>query len=341
MKDDGDARLRGFAPAEMVTCKSCLRANPPTRSNCMYCGERLPASEKSDIVRAEAHAMPAETTGGFHVVLSAPTNELPDELRLAQIAARSGLTPADLQAALAAGKRLPLFKVDTAEQAHQFVVDFRALGIQTISLKDDDYNSRSAHKKISALEFSSAGVTGLVKISRERLFENWSDLILLVVGRLQTNNVEDVTRRKQGKQKQVDRRELIDDESVIDVYSRSNQEGWRILAGSFDFSCLDERKGITAFENFRALIEMFRERAENMEVENSYLKVRSLLAQVWPLRVETRTGGWRRSGGGKLEVSTLTTTDNEAQLTSYSRLMQFLKMQELQNEKPDRQGGLA
>jgi len=341
LEDGGDARLRGFAPAEMVTCKSCLRANPPTRSNCMYCDERLPAREKSDIVRAEAHAMPAEMAGGFYVVLSAPTNELPDESRLEQIASRSGIKPADLQAALAAGKRLPLFKVDTAEQAHQFVVDFRALGVQTTSLKDDDYNSRSAHKKICALEFSSAGVTGLVKISRERLFENWSDLILMVVGRLQTNNVEDVTQRKHGEQKPLDRRELIDDESLVDVYSRSNQEGWRILAGGFDFSCLGERKGITAFENFHALIELFRERAEDMEVENSYLKVRSLLTQVWPLRVETRTGGWRRSGGGKYELSTLTTTDNEAQFTSYSRLMQFLKTREFQNQKPDRQGGLA
>ena len=285
--------------------------------------------------------MPAEITGGFYVVLSAPTNELPDELRLEQIATRSGIKPADLQAALAVGKRLPLFEVDTAEQAHQFVVDFRALGIQTTSVKDDEYNSSSAHKKIRALEFSSAGVTGFVGVSGECLFENWSDLILMVVGRLQTNNVEDVTRRKHGEQKPVDRRELIDDESVIDVYSRSNREGWRILAGSFDFSCLTERKRITAFENFRALIELFRERAENMEVENSYLKVRSLLTQVWPLRAETRTGGWRRSGGGKYELSTLTTTDNEAQFTSYSRLVQFLKMQKLQHQKPDRHGGLA
>ena len=307
----------------------------------MYCGEHLPASEKSNIVQAEAQATPSETTGSSYIVLSAPASKLKDELGLNQIADRSGLKLADLQAALDTGKRLPLFKVDTAEQAHQFVIDFHALGIQTISVKEDDCNSSSALKKIRALEFSSAGVTGFVGASGERFFENWCDLILMVVGRLQTNNVEDVTRRKHGEQKPFDHRELIDDESVLDVYSRSNQDGWRILARSFDFSCLAERKGITAFENFRVLIETFGERAENMEVENSYLKVRSLLTQVWPLRVETRTGGWRRSGGGKFDLSTLTTTDNEAQFTNYSRLLQFLKMRELQNPKPVRQGGLA
>ena len=301
----------------------------------MYCGARLSASEQSGVVRAETHARPAEIAGGFYIVVSGPTNELADELRLAEIATRSGLKPADLQTALATGKRLPLFKVDTAERADQFVVDFQALGIQTIALKDE-FNSSSGVKKIRSLEFSNTGVTAFVGISGESLFENWSDLILMVVGRLQTNNVEDITRRKHGEQKPVDRRELTNDESVIDVYSRSNRNGWRILAESFDFSCLAERKGITTFENFRALIEVFRERAENIEVEDSYLKVRSVLGQVWPLQVETRTGGWRRSGGGKFDLSKLTTTNNETQFTNYSHLLRCLKMRELGRQQPDR-----
>src|SRR5262249_27541276 len=318
----------------MVACESCLRANPPTRSTCMYCGERLSASEQRDAVRRERHARPAEIAGGFYLVVPGPTNELADELRMEQIAARSGLKPADLQTALAAGKRLPLFKVDTAEQADQFVVDFRALGIQTIALKDE-FNSSSAVKKIRSLEFSNAGVTAF-GISGESLFENWSDLILMVVGRLQTNNVEDVTRRKHGEQKPVDRRELTNDESVIDVYSGSNRNGWRIIAESFDYSCLAESKGITAFDNLRAVREVFRERAEKIEVDDSYIKVRSVLGQVWPLQVETRTGGWRRSGGGKFDLSKLTTTNNEAQFTNYSHLLRCLKMRELTRQQPDR-----
>ena len=40
-----DPKPRSFSPAEMVTCEACLRANPPTRPSCLYCGERLLALE--------------------------------------------------------------------------------------------------------------------------------------------------------------------------------------------------------------------------------------------------------------------------------------------------------
>ena len=325
-----DARPRTFAPAEMVTCELCLRANPTTRASCLYCGERLPAPKPVEAPHSENYSAPAGAATGFYVVLSAHSNESIEESVWHQVATRADLKLPDLQRALRAGGGLPLLQVNTSKEADELIDEFRALGIQTSSIKDKDLRASSANRKIRAVEFSDDGLTGLVRTSAERLFEKWGDLTLLVTGRLQMNNVEDVVRRKRGGQKPVDRRELTNDESIFDLYSRSAGDGWRIVADSFDFSCLGERKRITAFENFRALINLLRERAENLEVDDSYLAVRPLLANVWPLGANTRTGGWRRSGAGKFDISTVTTTDNENQFTNYSRLLQCLKMRELQ-----------
>ena len=204
--------------------------------------------------------------------------------------------------------------------------EFRALGIQTTLIRNEELNADSINQKVHACEFSNDGLTGLAGVSGERLFARWGDLTLIVSGRLQTNDVEEVVRRKRGIQKPVDHRELTNAESIFDLYSRSETVGWRIAADSFDFSCLGERKGITAFENFRTLINLLRERAANLEVDESYLAVRPLLARVWPLGASTRTGGWRRSGAGKLEISTVTSTDNENQFSNYSRMLHCLRM---------------
>lgn len=325
-----EARPRSFTPAEMVTCESCLRANPPTRPTCLYCGERLRPGEAVETPpAAEVEVVPASASPGCYVVLSVRTNGPLDESRLQQIATRSDLKLPDLQNALRAGGALPLLQTNTSKQPDELVDEFRALGIPTSLVRNEDLKAGSTNKKIRALEFSDDGLTGFVGVSAERVFEKWDDLTLLVTGRLQMNNVEDIIRPKRGGQKPVDRRELTNDESIFDLYGRSAADGWRISADSFDFSCLGERKGITAFANFRALINLLRERAENLEVSESYLAVRSLLVKVWPLEASTRTGGWRRSGAGQFDLSTLTSTDNEGQFTNYSRLLQCLKMREL------------
>ncbi len=329
LETGADTRPRSFTPAEMVTCDSCLRANPPTRPTCLYCGARLPATESIEAPQAESAAAPAPAVPGFYVVLSVRTNEAIAESVLQQIATRSDLKLPDLQSAWRAGATLPLAQANTNQQAEELIDEFRVLGIQTALVSNEDLNDSAANKKIRALEFSDDGLTGLAGVSGERVFEKWSDLTLLVTGRLQVNNVEEVVRRKRGGNKPVDRREFANDESIFDLYSRSAKEGWRIAADNFDFSCLGPRKGITAFENFRSLVNLLRERAENLEVDDSYLTVRPLLAKLWPPGASTRSGGWRRMGAGKFDMSTVTSTDNENQFANYSRLLQCLKMREV------------
>ena len=60
---------RAFAPVEMVACEACLRANAPTRMNCLYCGAALAVADASnDLRRPSLRALEAWEQG-FNVVL--------------------------------------------------------------------------------------------------------------------------------------------------------------------------------------------------------------------------------------------------------------------------------
>ena len=329
--DDPDLQLKRFSHEEMITCESCLRANPPTRKACLYCGVTLPASaglQTNDIEEVSGiQEIPktAVESNGYYLVVSSASGEQMSVSSLEQAANRLQVKQTDLQNALSQGGALPLLYLETSEQASRLIDEFRALGLEAVSINDQDLSTSQLPKKIHAMEFSDRGVAGSNRTSGEQVFEAWDDLVLIVAGRLQSNKVELIERRKRGGQKPVDRRELSADEAIFDLYSRSNQGGWRIVASNFDFSSLGAKKGITAFENFRALIGALRERAQNLEVDESYLHKRMVLAGVWPLGEGQKTGGWRRSGTGKYDVSTVTITDNENQFNNYSRLVHLMK----------------
>lgn len=330
---DAEAQPKRFSHEEMVTCEACLRANPPTRTNCLYCAAALPASAVSQTSEIEAVRQPAAATNGRYVVITTRPGEQISAASLERVAERLQVKLPDLQNAIGAGRVLPVLRTESVEQIQKLSDEVQVLGFDMVSIGEDELSSLALPKKIRALEFSDGGVVGSTRTSGEQMFAAWDDLILIVIGRLHANHVELVERRKRGGARPVDRRELSGDESVFDLYSRSGQSGWRITASNFDFSSLGPEKGITAFENFRALIKVLRERGANLEVDDTYLQKRAILGNVWPLGEDTRRGGWRRSGAGKYDVSTLTTIDNENQFNNYSRLVYCLKLRELEDQR--------
>jgi hypothetical protein len=185
-----------------------------------------------------------------------------------------------------------------------------------------------AAKKIRALEVSADSLTAIPTSGIDRVTARWEEVTLLVVGRLLLNRQETEERRRRGRKQLVDSRYLSTDEAVLDLDTRSPEINWRISASSFDFSCLGSAKAATTFENFTALIRMLREHAANAQLDDSYNHARPALASVWSVQEQTRKGEWRRSGAGKFDVATVTTTDNEAQFTRYSRLHHHLKLRE-------------
>jgi hypothetical protein len=321
-----DVKLKSFSADELLTCDVCLRANPPTRAACIYCGAALTSNATIVSKETESEPPPVAVSTGCYVVVPPKALSGVDENLLDQLAKTIQLKNTDLKTAL--NSQSPLLVARTHEKANQTVNDLREVGIDGFLITDEDLKLSVGNKTIRALELTDEGLMGLPVSSAARLPARWDELILVVIGRLQTHRSEVEERRRRGGLKPIDRREVMDDESVLDLYVRSSAAGWRISASNFDFSGLGDRKTLTAFDNFKALINLLRERSA-MEIDESYIRMRPMLADIWALQKQTRKGGWRRKGAGKYDMSTVTTTDNETQFNNYSRLLWFLKTRSL------------
>jgi hypothetical protein len=319
------SKLESFAPEALVVCEACLRTNPPTRARCIYCGAQL--QDAGQDVNAVQTTAPESTSQQFdhYVVLLPDAKQEFTEERITQIASLLHLKLTELASAFEAGGPLPLFGAPTADEATRFAEDIRGLGLQTVTVNDEALTTTAPPRKIRGLELSDESLMALPSSPDEQP-SLWGDLFLVVTGRLITSRTE--IEERQRKRSQPDASHpLLDDEGVMDLYLKSNNGPWRIFGNTFDFGCLQNEKRLTAFENFNALIDLFRQRAPGIEIDASYHRKRLLLAKVWPLETKSSKRELRRNAG-KLGLSTITTTDNESQFSKYSRLLCYLKLGE-------------
>lgn len=332
-----EAKPQSFTHAEMNTCDACLRANPPTRAQCLYCGVDLPViiSEQASRPAGETTSATPNLGDAYYIVLAPNPTNIPSESSLAEIEALLHVKSTELRSLFDRGRSVPVTRAATPEQAAGLTDKLQALGIEAHWFRDDVLDPNLPPRRVRALEFADEGfvATPVGPASGRRVATRWDDLLLMVAGRLLVNRVEVQERQRRGRSQPLDTRELFSDESVLDLYTRSTDSGWRISSSSFDFSCLGSEKAMTAFENFTALLNLLRVRAPKAELDDSYVSLRPVLDNVWPLEPQTRKGEWRRSGAGKGDVATVTTTDNEAQFNCYSRLCHRLKLRELEGRE--------
>ncbi len=173
----------------------------------------------------------------------------------------------------------------------------------------------------------------MTPIRRERISMKWDELILIVTGRWLVTRVEIETRRGRSREKPLGSRALSSDEPMMDLYSRFGEIGIRIYSSSFDYSCLGPEKSVTALENFAKLLNLLGRRALKVEIDETYHSLKAVMGSIWPFESQTTKGYSRRSGAGKVDVSTVTTLDNENQFHRYSRLRQGVKLRELENDR--------
>src|SRR5262249_16519978 len=95
--DSGAVRQR-FSAAEMINCAECERANPPNRTNCIYCAAALPfANQKKPDTESDTAPTPA-TAEGYCVVLSPRQEAWQDPAAASSMASLLHLKPEDLSA---------------------------------------------------------------------------------------------------------------------------------------------------------------------------------------------------------------------------------------------------
>ena len=320
---------KGFAAAELISCEVCARANPPTRTACLYCGAALRKTAASQEVPGEVlDSETAASTGrGAYVVLVPDANGLIEQSAVEQLASWLQVKPTELQNALRAAGPLPLRGAKTEAEANSFADQTKPLGLRTLIIPETEMDFARSLRRVRALEMSDESLSGLSITSGDKFTVGWSDIILVVVGRLITTEAEATEKKKRGHQELTAQREVSADEPVIDIWMRSGP-AWRIFVNSFDFSCLGASKNLTAFENTKALLEIFRARAPDAQVAESYGRVRAILANVWPLEKQTKNSQLRHAGIGRREFATVTTTNNHTQFNNYSQMMYCVRLRQ-------------
>ena len=138
-----DARPQSFAPAEMITCDACLRANPPTRANCLYCAASLPVN--TQVVNPQPAPKPVARTivpanfdAGFYVVLTPGRTKPITESSLAETAVVLGLKTKDAEIALGLDRPVPLARTATIEQARTLAAELETVSFTRPELQRVD-----------------------------------------------------------------------------------------------------------------------------------------------------------------------------------------------------------
>jgi hypothetical protein len=318
---------RPFTHEEMLTCEECLRANPPTRANCFYCGAELPRTEKAIAQRQPRLRQPEKWEEGYNVVLAERATQ--SEELLSEVSSLLRLGQEEAARILEAAKPLPLARVDSMEEARLVEERLRALGLSVLVLSDKDLLMGDENRRQArSFEFADDSLVIRAAGGAEVWRTGWSDLALLVTGRLLVRRVEMEERQKRNGSEAVEAREMTGDVLLLDIYTRARDGGWRVVSDSFDFSCLKERKALVASQNFATLVEALRERSPGVMVDDSYNRLRQAMASVWPPEERVESRGLRRERPGRFNTEAVMTSDNEGQFTRYSRLRHQLLLRE-------------
>lgn len=312
----------GFAADEMVECGRCGRTNAPTKAKCFYCGEQLAIkADNADLVRPNLRRLEAWEKGFNVIALQPGTSAAADVVTIARELA---IEREALQKIFAAGDAMPLARVESQDEAGLLFSRLKKLGIECGVLPDGSFGLETPPKRLRSVEFSDSGVAVVDFNVGERKFIPADDLVLLVTGHLFEMKTESFEKRKKGKIKVIDQSDTSSDETVIDLYSRDDEFGFRIFTSGFDFSCLGADKSLLAAENMPKLIEKLGETFPAAKMVDEYVRIQDALGAVWDLESRKDFEGLRRSGFGKADFGNVVTESNLSQFNRYSRMQRQL-----------------
>lgn len=318
---------QGFPAEQMIRCEECLRANPPTRVNCLYCVAPLPLTESAARLRKPVLRPPEKHQLGYNNILLPQEQALSSDV-VTEAATLLKLTPENFQEILSQGLPLPVARTASREEAELVSIRLQDLGLRSLTLSDEQLGlSDNLIKRVRSMSFDDTHLIVNQAGAAEETTVAWEDIVLVLPGRLFETRLE-ITERKTRKAENeiLDASEFFRDEAVIDFYTSSHSFTWRVSANGFDFSCLQKEKALIANENIARLERLIVEKALNATFDNSYQRVRNILELAWTMQPETQSRGWRRERPGKLSVGMATTRSNEGQFTRYSRLRHYFNV---------------
>lgn len=319
---------QGFPADQMIRCEECLRANPPTRVSCLYCSAALPLTESSAKLRKPTLRQPEKHEPGYNCILVTVQTTLLSNDSISEAASLLKLKSETLKSIVDAGSPLPLARTASRDEADLVFERLQRLGFETLTLSDEDLGFQEhCVALVRSLEFGDDKLIAQQTSGKGPVELSWSDLALVVSGRLLVKQVEVKERMSRRSENEIlDTSQFFADEAVLDLHSCAQSQTLRIGANRFDFSCLREEKTLIAGENLRKLREALASGSSTLSFDDSYKSLIEFLDPAWPAEQETQSRGWRRERPGKYSLGSATLNSNEMQFTRYSRLRRYFAL---------------
>lgn len=311
----------GFAPGQLIECGKCNRTNSPDRSKCIYCGSPI-----SDVDATESTGdlrRPDDIEPGYNVIAYSREPVPADTIR--EGAKLTG-TPADVVTqCLRSMVPLPIARLANESDAVTASRRLAGLGVASKVVADKDLMTDQSPVRLRGIEFSSDGITFIDFNNGQPYSAKFGDLAVIVIGTIRETRTERLEKRKRaGESKLLDESETSADHLLIDIYSRGDKRGWRILPTGFDFSCLGGDKGLIAAENMRRLAQRIRQVSTGIRFADKFDVVIDEISLVWEIDRRRDSRGLLRSGMMSFDFGAASSSSNLGQFNRYSRLQWHL-----------------
>jgi hypothetical protein len=317
---ENDEKLIRFRQDEMVECDECRRLSPPNRTTCIYCGAELPASVlEAKLQKCAGTAVPDSVDALNVIAVSFPASFDTDSLT--ELAEVVGINSISFARAWQAGPPLPVARLSSSVESHLVEKQLASLGINSITWRDSEISTRNPFRRCSSLKFHEEELEFIVRDGSTAPNFPYSYLRFAVNGRIVVRNIE--LDEKPGRS--VDSLtgqsvEITSDRELILIFVETSDDAFLIDASAFDFSCLENDKGLTVVENLSTLRKTIAARASHLVWDKGFETVGPHLNEIWPSQQESASGGWRRSRPGRVEVKSVYSRSNELQFKKYALL---------------------
>lgn len=309
-----------FRADEMIVCTKCSKSNPPNRASCLYCAAPIELPEERKL-QAKLNLRPLESwEKGFNVVFM-PSVEQPDA---AGISRYLSIDPELLAQMLAATRPFPIARLESKAEAGIAVRQLEQFGLRTSVVSDEALHGDRLPTRIRGIEFYDESIFVRAFNTDERTEIGRDELVLIVMGSVTVSKTETVEKRKKKETKLLHETATAFDEGVIDIYSGSDETGFRIPAKGFDFSCLGEDKGLLAAVNMERLKWALIRFSPQAKLVDDFAAKMNTLSMIWEIERQKDFQGLTRTGIGRSGFSNVERTSNLTQFTKYSRLQRHL-----------------
>jgi hypothetical protein len=317
---ENDEKLIRFRQDEMVGCDECHRLSPPNRTTCIYCGAELPATVlEAKLQRCAGTAVPDSVDALNVIAVSFPASFEPE--RLNQLAELVGISSVSFARAWQAGPPLPVARLSSSVESHLVENQLANLGINSVTWRDSEINTQNRFRRCSSLRFHEEELEFIVRDGSTAPHFPYSYLRFAVNGRIVVRNIE--LDEKPGRSEDSltgQSVEITSDRELILIFVDTSGDPFLIDASAFDFSCLENDKGLTVVENLSTLRKTITARASHLVWDEGFETVGPHLSEIWPSQQESLSGGWRRSRPGRVAVRSIFNQSNEQQFKKYALL---------------------